>query len=254
MTAGANLHHYPRGKVLFKINMLALPEDIMRFVRVASRCWACIGGEDVLHSCGANQGFVEGENASLAVDSGFHYRTAGQVLMKIGEPLARRILLVDTHYHSDRVFGNGMFVEKCATVVSHRNCRQRMKAQSWSLLSRYRSSDPRASRLLEKVKVSLPSVTYQDRLWAHLDDDVTLEIVHPVGIAPTDSDLIVHLPDDKVVFASDFLWMGYHPNLEDADINSQIMALKTILQWNPRRIVPGHGPVCGLPQLRQFII
>jgi len=61
------------------------------------------------------------------------------------------------------------------------------------------------------------------------------------------------VPRDRVVFAGDILWVGYHPNLEDADLQGQIRALKMILRLNPRRIVPGHGPVCGPREVERLI-
>ncbi len=57
----------------------------MKFVNVGSHSWACIGGgDDVLHSYGANQGFVVNRQPCFVVDSGFHYRTANQVLRQVG--------------------------------------------------------------------------------------------------------------------------------------------------------------------------
>lgn len=64
---------------------------------------------------------------------------------------------------------------------------------------------------------------------------------------------MVHVPRDRVVFAGDVLWVGYHPNLEDSNLQGQIKALKTILRWKPRKVVPGHGPVAGLTEVSRFI-
>jgi len=64
---------------------------------------------------------------------------------------------------------------------------------------------------------------------------------------------MVYVPEDRVVFSGDILWVDYHPNLEDADVKGQIRALRTILRWNPRRVVPGHGPVCGLQEVKRFL-
>jgi cyclase len=226
----------------------------MKFVNVGANSWACIGGgDDVLHSYGANQGFVVGENTCLIVDSGFHYRTASRVLARIRKLGSNRLLLLDTHYHSDHVFGNGVFAEKGAAVLANEKCRRRMQRQSPGLLSRYRSRNSPLSRLLQNVRVSLPSITYKDKFSAHLSDSVEAKIVHPEGRAHTDGDSIVYVPEDRVVFSGDVLWVGYHPNLEDADVKGQIRALRTILRWNPRRIVPGHGPVCGLQEVRRFL-
>ncbi len=226
----------------------------MKFVSLGPHAWACVGGgDDVFHSYGANQGFVADGDTCLVVDSGFHYKTAGHILARVRKLRPKRLLLVDTHYHSDHVFGNSVFAEKGAAVLSHEKCRRTMHAQSARLLSKYRARDPRLAKILENVWVSYPSLTYRDRLRAYLSEDLTVEVFHPGGRAHTDGDSIVHVTDDRVVFAGDVLWVGYHPNLEDSDIQGQIRALKMILRLKPLRVVPGHGPVCGLREVRRFI-
>ncbi len=226
----------------------------MKFVKLGPHAWAFIGGgDDVLHSYGANQGFVVNGDTCIVVDSGFHNRTAQQILARVRKSRPKRLLLVDTHYHSDHVFGNSVFAENGAAVLSHEKCRRAMRARSARLLSKYRARDPRLAKILEKVRVSYPSLTYRDRLRAYLSEDLTVEVFHPGGRAHTDGDSIVHVTDDRVVFAGDVLWVGYHPNLEDSDIQGQIRALKMILRLKPLRVVPGHGPVCGLREVRRFI-
>ncbi len=216
--------------------------------------WACIGGgDDVFHSYGANQGFVVNGDTCLVVDSGFHNKTASQVFSRIRRLGAKRLLLVDTHYHSDHVFGNSVFATRGATVLSHDKCRKTMKAKSPGLLSKYRTRDPKLARILSGVTISYPSLTYKDSVALFVGDETNTVVFHPRGRAHTDGDSIVHVPQDRVVFAGDVLWTGYHPNLEDSDIQGQVRALKMILRLNPRKVVPGHGQVCGLQEVRRFI-
>ncbi len=226
----------------------------MKFVNVGNHSWACVGGgDDVHHSFGANQGFVQTDTRCLVIDSGFHNRTASQVLDRISKARPEQIVLVDTHYHSDHVFGNSVFARKGAAVVSHWKCRRRMKAMSEGLLAKYRGRDAQLSNMLRGVEVSLPSITYKDMIVAVLDDGVEAEVVHPGTRAHTDGDTMVYVPGDRVVFAGDILWNMYHPNLEDSNIQGQVRSLKMILKWNPRKVVPGHGPVGGLAEVRRFI-
>ncbi len=226
----------------------------MKFVNLGPHSWACVGGgEDVFHSYGANQGFVADGDGCVIVDSGFHNRTALQILGKVKRFRPKTMLLVDTHYHSDHVLGNRVFAAKGAVVLSHDKCRRSMQRKTVGLLEKYRARDPRLARILRGVGVSFPSLTFRDRVQVHVGRDVELDVFHPGVRAHTDGDSIVHVPDDDVVFSGDVLWVGYHPNLEDSDIQGQIRALKMILRLNPRRIVPGHGPVCGPGEARRFV-
>ncbi len=226
----------------------------MKFVNVGPHSWACVGGgDDVFHSYGANQGIVRDGDTCLVVDSGFHYGTARRILARVMKHKPRQLRLVDTHYHSDHVFGNGVFVDRGSTVLSHEKCRCAMLLRSEKNLAKYRARDPRLAKILEKVQVAYPSLTYQDRIRAYEGDGLRVEVFHPGGRAHTERDSIVRVPDDRVVFAGDVLWVGYHPNLEDSDVQGQIRALKMILRLNPKRVVPGHGPVCGVGEVRRFM-
>jgi cyclase len=128
-----------------------------------------------------------------------------------------------------------------------------MRKRSERLLAKYRGGNPKLARLLAGVEVSYPSLTFRDRVRLFAGDGFPIEVFHPGVRAHTDGDSVVHVPDDKVVFAGDVLWVGYHPNLEDSSIQGQIRALKMILRLKPKKIVPGHGPVCGPVEARRFM-
>src|SRR6059036_3855786 len=101
----------------------------MKFVNAGVHSWGCIGeGDDVLHSYGANQGFVTSGDTCLVIDSGFHYMTANQILRRVQKTRPERLLLLDTHYHSDHVFGNAVYSNRGAPVLAHGNCRRKMLA------------------------------------------------------------------------------------------------------------------------------
>lgn len=103
----------------------------MKFERVGDHSWACLGkGEDILDSWGANLGYVDDGETCLVVDSGFHNGTANQILQRVHKQRPKRLILVNTHYHSDHVFGNSVLGDDGAVIVSHEKCRRRMLTQS----------------------------------------------------------------------------------------------------------------------------
>ena len=224
-----------------------------RYTQVGRLSWGVIGsGDDVLHSYGANQGLVLGKETSLVVDTGFHNQVAGGILRRIRSE-CKPALVLSSHYHSDHVFGNGIFSEIGASIIGQQNCSKKMRAKSEKLLDAYRKRDPRLSHLLRGVAIASPNITYRDSITIHLGQGVNAEIIHPRVRAHTDGDSIVHIPKEHVAFAGDILWVGYHPNLEDADIQGQVEALRMILKMRPRRIVPGHGPVSGSKEVKRSI-
>src|SRR5213592_2104723 len=106
--------------------------------KVGVHSWAVLGGgEDVLHSYGANQGFIVGKRASLVVDTGFHDKVAASILRRV-DSKNRRTLVLNTHYHSDHVFGNSVFADTKAVIIANQNCSRSMRVKSEKLLDGYR--------------------------------------------------------------------------------------------------------------------
>ncbi len=210
-------------------------------------------GEDVFDSYGANQGIVSSDGSSVIIDSGFHNTVANQILRRVPVSRERKLFVLNTHYHSDHVFGNSVFAKAGAVVIAHEKCGLSMRTHSLKLLDDYRRRDPRLSRLLRGVEITYPTIMCNDGMSLRLDEDLNAEIIHPEGRAHTDGDSMVWVKEDRVLFAGDVVWVGYHPNLEDADIQGQVRALREIVELKPRRIVPGHGPVCGLGEVRRLM-
>ncbi len=111
----------------------------LRLARVGRHSEAVLGtGEDVLHSYGANQGMVSSCGASVIIDSGFHNKVANGILQRVRASGKRKLFVVDTHYHSDHVFGNNVFARAGAVVIAHENCGLNMRTHSRKLLDDYR--------------------------------------------------------------------------------------------------------------------
>src|SRR2546428_12130406 len=124
---------------------------------------------------------------------------------------------------------------------------------SEGLLNKYRKRNDLLSELLRNVRVSYPSIAFRNNLTLHLDEETTVDIVHPIAVAHTNGDSVAVCREDGTVFAGDIFWNRYHPNLEDARIKGQIQALHWILKTKPRRIVPGHGQVASPDDVRTAI-
>lgn len=76
-----------------------------------------------------------------------------------------------------------------------------------------------------------------------------------VGPAHTAGDLIVHLPDERIVIAGDIVFSGVTPVLWDGSVRKWIAACDHILALKPEIVVPGHGPLtdpAGVEALRHY--
>jgi glyoxylase-like metal-dependent hydrolase (beta-lactamase superfamily II) len=58
------------------------------------------------------------------------------------------------------------------------------------------------------------------------------------------------VPDARVVFSGDLLFVDCHPYLADGDLAGLRRALEALEATGVDRIVPGHGPVTGVAAAR----
>jgi glyoxylase-like metal-dependent hydrolase (beta-lactamase superfamily II) len=94
-----------------------------------------------------------------------------------------------------------------------------------------------------------------DRLVLDLDG-LRVELVY-VGPAHTAGDVIVHLPEARVVFTGDVLFRLCTPIGWDGTFDAWIAALDAIVALAPEVIVPGHGPLCGVEgprEMRDYLV
>ena len=63
------------------------------------------------------------------------------------------------------------------------------------------------------------------------------------GSGPTESDALLHLPEERLVCAGDLVVVGTHPNVTSGDPEHRLADLDRFDRLRPERIIPGHGPV-----------
>src|SRR6202022_3617692 len=66
-----------------------------------------------------------------------------------------------------------------------------------------------------------------------------------VGPAHTGGDILVHVPEDKIINAADGLCVGGHPVIWAGPTSNWIKALDLILGLDVDVIVSGHGPLAS---------
>jgi glyoxylase-like metal-dependent hydrolase (beta-lactamase superfamily II) len=95
-----------------------------------------------------------------------------------------------------------------------------------------------------EVKLTPPTLTFEGRLELDIGGR-SIELIE-VGPAHTPGDLIVNLPDEKVVFAADLMFVGVTPIIWVGPVENWLAGLDRIARLQPKTVVPGHGPVTDL--------
>ncbi|HYN61721.1 MAG TPA: MBL fold metallo-hydrolase [Rubrivivax sp.] len=188
----------------------------------------------------SNAAFVVTPEGVLVVDALGSPALALELLGEIRRitPAPVRYVVV-THYHADHIYGLQAFKDAGATIIAQRD----------GLV--YLNSDTAQLRLAASREELAPAVNDDTRLVAAdrwIDRPTTLQVggidflLQPAGPAHTPEDLVVWVPQLKLLFAGDLVFRGRIPFVGQADSGRWIAALDTLLAFDARIIVPGHGP------------
>lgn len=94
---------------------------------------------------------------------------------------------------------------------------------------------------IHKVKLRLPDVVFRDRLTLHGNRRHVELISFQGGHSACDTLLLV--PDARVAFLGDLLYVERHPNLSEVQVNRVGEVYAALQGIQAERLVPGHGPI-----------
>lgn len=240
----------------------------MRMQQVSDHSFAVLNETNLV--CDANSGLINlGDGVVIDTQSDLpHARQMIELFSTVWSGMPKYVVL--THEDVDHVAGNQLFPG--AEIIAHRTVADRMKhtadpAESQKL--QHAIDDPATRTMLENthpgllavasqlrqsfdfdgIELVLPTIVFDERYVLNLGG-TEAHLIY-VGPAHQVGDVIVHVPSEGVLFAGDVLfnqstpmgWVGSYRQFFDA--------LDKIIALDPATIVPGHGPVCGLDEVRQ---
>lgn len=147
--------------------------------------------------------------------------------------------LINTHHHLDHTGGNTFF--RRATLISTRTCREAL-APGFPPLPMLQRFMPRFAEEFPRLKVVLPTVTFEGRMVLH-DGDREIQLWHPGFPAHTVGDAVAYLPKERILFAGDLAFHYVTPLGFQGHIGNWIKAADRLLGFDADLIVPGHGPL-----------
>jgi len=200
---------------------------------------------------GSNAGVVIGDDAVLVVDSFGGPDTAKALLSEIRKITPKPIrYVVNTHYHLDHTGGDQVFKDAGAIIVAHRNVRAWMRPENQRMFGQ---GDPAFQALMAQrlAQLPLPDLVTESPITVWLGS-------RRVDIRPveghTGGDLVVGVPDAKVLFCGDLLWR-MPPNIVDGTVSKWIATDRSFEQLPDAAsmvFVPGHGDVATVKDVAIF--
>ncbi|MDE0127114.1 MAG: MBL fold metallo-hydrolase [Bryobacterales bacterium] len=234
---------------------------------IGARCYAWIqpdGGWGW-----SNAGLVVDGDESLLVDTLFDLNLTRAMLagMRRAEPVAARRFdkLVNTHANPDHCNGNELVAE--AEIIASGAAAEEMAAESPDrlvALMRQAPSMGETGRFLleafsafdfEGITQTLPTTTFEGDYETRVGDKRI--VLKQVGPCHTMGDILVYVPDDKLIFTGDILFIHGHPILWAGPAANWIAACDYMLELPVEVIVPGHGPITdkrGVKAVRDYLV
>jgi cyclase len=183
-----------------------------------------------------NPAFIVGRDAVVVIDTCFTEARSKAFLSTIQSITTLPIrTVINTHHHGDHTYGNGVFSQ--ATIIGHEYCRTEMLLVGLGLKVIFPTAN------FGELSIVPPSVTFRDRLDIYVGD-MKLEL-HYMGPAHTISDVVVWIPERKILFTGDIVWRDCTPFVLQGCIAPYFDVLERLRAFGAEILVPGHGPVCG---------
>jgi cyclase len=241
----------------------------MEMKQVSNNCYAVLNEKNRV--CDASSGLIN-KAGGVVIDTQSdlaHGRQMIELFSKVWPAMPQRV--INTHEDADHVWGNQLF--EGAEIIAHRSVPERMKEAAdpkstqkllhgvGHLLTRvvlkklHPGLEAAGEQLLEDynfdgIELVLPTTLFDERY--ELDLDGTEAHLIYVGPCHQVGDTIIHVPQERVVFAGDVMFRQCTPMGWTGSYEKWFQCLDLIIQLDPEVIVPGHGPLCGVEGAKEM--
>ena len=210
-----------------------LSEKTISFTEVGRGLWAFTAEGD------PNSGVIIGDDSVMVIEAQATPRLAGKVIEKVREVTDKPITHVAlTHYHAVRVLGASAFgAEQVIMSAAARAMVAERGQEDWD------SEFGRFPRLFEGHEsipgLTWPTTTFAGRLSVYLGER-RVDLMQ-LGRAHTAGDIVVHVPDENVMFTGDIVEYRSACYCGDGHFANWGGTLDAIAAFDLDAIAPGRG-------------
>jgi glyoxylase-like metal-dependent hydrolase (beta-lactamase superfamily II) len=255
-----------------KEDNLHIQSDNFELTKLAPGVYGCthkLGGNAT-----CNVGVVDNGRETFIFDSFLSPHPAEELIKGVeASNLSPIKYLINSHFHNDHIRGNQAFPDD-VTIIS--TTRTRELIEKWEPINIAEEKEYAPQRfeyfdsLFQNFTGDQNSKAYRDLLmWrpyfetlAKSHDEIqtrlpetfvdsTMTFKGPsrevqlitIGGGHTESDLVMYLPDDKILFAADLIFSNCHPYLADGTLRGSLEWLDYLSTLDIETVLPGHGPI-----------
>ncbi|MCT7483230.1 MBL fold metallo-hydrolase [Aliarcobacter cryaerophilus] len=187
----------------------------------------------------ANSCYIKAKDSYILIDTGANYNFAKQAyeaMQKIEDLKVSTIII--THEHDDHWMGNSFYKDRFnSTIYAPKSINENYNE----------NSKPRIFEILDKnemenTKVIKADVVVSDEKVINISDK-TIKIIPTKLTAHTKDDLIVYLPDEKVIFIGDIIMNQRVTSNRDGSVIGTLKAIDLINSYDWNTLIAGHGTI-----------
>lgn len=187
----------------------------------------------------ANSCYIKAKDSYILIDTGANYNFAKQAyeaMQKIEDLKVSTIII--THEHDDHWMGNSFYKDRFnSTIYAPKSINENYNE----------NSKPRIFEILDKnemenTKVIKADVIVSDEKVINISDK-TIKIIPTKLTAHTKDDLIVYLPDEKVIFTGDIIMNQRVTSNRDGSVIGTLKAIDLINSYDWNTLIAGHGTI-----------
>ncbi len=211
----------------------------------------------------SNAGLVSDGEQTLLIDTLFDLSLTETMLaeMRAAVPAAAQIdTLVNTHANGDHCYGNQLVAG--ARILASEGTAEEMSELPPAAMAALVAQAPQMGALGEFFLRCFGRFSFDGIEPPAADETFSGELelraggreVHllEVGPAHTRGDTMAWLPAERILFTGDILFNGAHPIAWAGPVSNWVAACDRIEALAPAAIVPGHGPLASLADVREL--
>lgn len=211
----------------------------------------------------SNAGLIVDGDATLMVDTLFDLKLTAQMLAdyRAAIPAAEKIgILVNTHADGDHTFGNQLvegarIIGTQGTVDDFARFDPKVLETICANAEKYGAAGIFIQECFRPfdfsgITLTPPTETFSGTMDIMVGD----KKVQLIEVGPSHSlgDALIYVPDDKVLYTGDILFTGGTPIAWYGPVERWINVCNMVLEMDVETIVPGHGPISTLQDVREM--